>query len=107
VIVVSYFARHEVTHPQGELAQLLRFVGQAMRLQIEHELQAVLDLAKKSVRIIKYAILDRKSTRLNSSHLGISYAVFCSKKKKIPRLVAQQLLKHTDPASPPTWADAV
>src|SRR5262245_22217202 len=28
-------------------------------------------------------LLDRKSTRLNSSHLGISYAVFCLKKKKI------------------------
>src|SRR5262245_65168097 len=26
--------------------------------------------------------LDRKSTRLNSSHLDISYAVFCLKKKK-------------------------
>src|SRR5438045_7156462 len=25
--------------------------------------------------------IDRKSTRLNSSHLGISYAVFCLKKK--------------------------
>src|SRR5262245_65357669 len=29
------------------------------------------------------AVLDRKSTRLNSSHLGISYAVFCLKKKKV------------------------
>src|SRR5690625_3206 len=28
-------------------------------------------------------ILDRKSTRLNSSHVAISYAVFCLKKKKI------------------------
>src|SRR5437867_10803530 len=27
-------------------------------------------------------LLDRKSTRLNSSHRTISYAVFCSKKKK-------------------------
>src|SRR5262245_63975721 len=27
-------------------------------------------------------VADRKSTRLNSSHLGISYAVFCLKKKK-------------------------
>src|SRR3989442_11140817 len=27
--------------------------------------------------------LDRKSTRLNSSHVRISYAVFCLKKKKI------------------------
>src|SRR5262245_64698390 len=26
---------------------------------------------------------DRKSTRLNSSHLGISYAVFCLKKKRL------------------------
>src|SRR5437899_6018649 len=30
--------------------------------------------------------IDRKSTRLNSSHLGISYAVFCLKKKKIIKL---------------------
>src|SRR5262245_62511506 len=29
-----------------------------------------------------HGMLDRKSTRLNSSHLGISYAVFCLKKKK-------------------------
>src|SRR5215475_14689627 len=28
---------------------------------------------------------DRKSTRLNSSHVKISYAVFCLKKKKAPR----------------------
>src|SRR5256885_6188307 len=28
-------------------------------------------------------VLDRKSTRLNSSHLVISYAVFCLKKKKV------------------------
>src|SRR2546426_3775335 len=38
--------------------------------------------------------LDRKSTRLNSSHLVISYAVFCLKKKKsIPR-------KHRDVNAP-------
>src|SRR5690606_41075373 len=30
------------------------------------------------------ALLDRKSTRLNSSHVKISYAVFCLKKKKNP-----------------------
>src|SRR3712207_7503289 len=29
---------------------------------------------------------DRKSTRLNSSHANISYAVFCLKKKKIPTI---------------------
>src|SRR5690606_42055257 len=29
-----------------------------------------------------HAVIDRKSTRLNSSHVKISYAVFCLKKKK-------------------------
>src|SRR5207248_9168991 len=33
------------------------------------------------------AALDRKSTRLNSSHRTISYAVFCLKKKTIPPLL--------------------
>src|SRR3712207_9013952 len=36
----------------------------------------------------KYAALDRKSTRLNSSHANISYAVFCLKKKTQPYLSA-------------------
>src|SRR5690606_41427271 len=33
-------------------------------------------------RAERRAALDRKSTRLNSSHVKISYAVFCLKKKK-------------------------
>src|SRR2546426_2360450 len=42
----------------------------------------------QGVRYLHLALLDphredRKSTRLNSSHLVISYAVFCLKKKKI------------------------
>src|SRR5256885_15324235 len=36
-----------------------------------------------------YTVLDRKSTRLNSSHLVISYAVFCLKKKKQTRIDAR------------------
>src|SRR5256885_12931036 len=36
---------------------------------------------------------DRKSTRLNSSHLVISYAVFCLKKKK-PRYISTRLRLH-------------
>src|SRR5688500_19209355 len=36
----------------------------------------------KPAEIIFQRQLDRKSTRLNSSHLVISYAVFCLKKKK-------------------------
>src|SRR5690242_21610436 len=31
--------------------------------------------------VARRAVLDRKSTRLNSSHMSISYAVFCLKKK--------------------------
>src|SRR5438309_6991476 len=35
-------------------------------------------------RLVRFAVedIDRKSTRLNSSHSSISYAVFCLKKKK-------------------------
>src|ERR1035441_11027049 len=38
---------------------------------------------------------DRKSTRLNSSHLGISYAVFCLKKKK-NKTNSQPATQHDD-----------
>src|SRR5690625_5556116 len=34
------------------------------------------------IRVVSCGI-DRKSTRLNSSHVAISYAVFCLKKKKV------------------------
>src|SRR5204863_6848139 len=41
-----------------------------------------LDLPEDSETIVRgYFALDRKSTRLNSSHVDISYAVFCLKKK--------------------------
>src|SRR6266571_7360710 len=36
---------------------------------------------------------DRKSTRLNSSHMSISYAVFCLKKKKIDEEPEQSQLR--------------
>src|SRR5436853_5097598 len=38
---------------------------------------------------------DRKSTRLNSSHLGISYAVFCLKKKTKNRTTTTTLTPTT------------
>src|SRR5437899_12074997 len=40
----------------------------------------------RSTRSCRAGSIDRKSTRLNSSHLGISYAVFCLKKKKKKRM---------------------
>src|SRR5690554_1942871 len=41
-----------------------------------------LDIGAETIEINKAEYLDRKSTRLNSSHVRISYAVFCLKKKK-------------------------
>src|SRR3712207_8331290 len=43
---------------------------------LQHDRLALVRLALRAAR------LDRKSTRLNSSHANISYAVFCLKKKK-------------------------
>src|SRR2546427_4110591 len=48
-----------------------------------------LGLQGQEIRLVKalgpggQAVADRKSTRLNSSHSQISYAVFCLKKKKL------------------------
>src|SRR5256885_9541257 len=39
---------------------------------------------------------DRKSTRLNSSHLVISYAVFCLKKKKQSNRAKERDLRRSD-----------
>src|SRR2546430_16330778 len=48
-----------------------------------YEVDLILQGFKKYVRKGIVLDLDRKSTRLNSSHSQISYAVFCLKKKKI------------------------
>src|SRR5437870_8311591 len=40
---------------------------------------------------------DRKSTRLNSSHVAISYAVFCLKKKKIKSIKSRRYNQHPYP----------
>src|SRR5438552_9225392 len=72
-----------------ECAVMLAHVAQ---LTLPHELEQVMDMitinAARAARVSDYGIapgmsadLDRKSTRLNSSHQIISYAVFCLKKK--------------------------
>src|SRR5437870_10395676 len=48
----------------------------------EDELMAVIRHIVESVGRITAMSSDRKSTRLNSSHVAISYAVFCLKKKR-------------------------
>src|SRR5258707_1688180 len=43
---------------------------------------------------VKALVGDRKSTRLNSSHANISYAVFCLKKKKKTRRTGRRIQSH-------------
>src|ERR1035438_10895131 len=76
----------DVELPKVRKVQNLRLdlLGQTAGGQLIHiELQSGNDAAMP-FRMIEYCLgiqqlLDRKSTRLNSSHLGISYAVFCLK----------------------------
>src|SRR3712207_8340891 len=70
--------------PLGDLQEPLGGVGTT----VEHH---VLDaLAQLGVHLVVdhqgACVEDRKSTRLNSSHANISYAVFCLKKNKNPLL---------------------
>src|SRR5205814_8700112 len=67
--------------PTRRSSDLVRYFGTP-------DQDAALDIEAKHVVHLPAATLinptgdlDRKSTRLNSSHLGISYAVFCLKKK--------------------------
>src|SRR5690242_20958647 len=69
-----------------------RLVGEAAeRHQVVHRERIARELAdgERRPRDRKFSrdplTIDRKSTRLNSSHMSISYAVFCLKKKKKTR----------------------
>src|SRR5690606_40494048 len=81
-----------------DLAALQRAVEQA-EASYQHAAQALRKRRQQAARSLskqvttamqtlampggKFEVRDRKSTRLNSSHVKISYAVFCLKKKKI------------------------
>src|SRR5437870_10758273 len=54
-----------------------------MQEEKSEEVQEILEYPEHSAgRVLWILQEDRKSTRLNSSHVAISYAVFCLKKKK-------------------------
>src|SRR2546430_12647402 len=61
------------------------------------ELPAVAPVGQGQLQDPPGAAVDRKSTRLNSSHSQISYAVFCLKKKKIStiNIIPNTMLLHT------------
>src|SRR3989442_8633474 len=68
---------------------MLRAIALALRgppLHLKHKFQSEL----KNAGVAR----DRKSTRLNSSHVRISYAVFCLKKKIVRFLVIALIKLH-------------
>src|ERR1022692_5223430 len=80
-----------VVHRDG-VAHELRKDGRAPRPRAHHALLALGGESRDfhfQVAIGERPFLDRKSTRLNSSHLVISYAVFCLKKKKNKDIIYQ------------------
>src|SRR3712207_7378900 len=50
--------------------------------EVADDLRRMQRLLERQGRLLQRFTEDRKSTRLNSSHANISYAVFCLKKKK-------------------------
>src|SRR5690554_7022324 len=70
-----FFTRLIPESTKGDLTKFSQRIFYSNRLDEEHW-STPIDITDQ---------LDRKSTRLNSSHVRISYAVFCLKKKKIKK----------------------
>src|SRR2546421_8800055 len=64
----------------GEVENALKIAAGHRRARVEQP-PVVRRAGKQCVDVDRRARIDRKSTRLNSSHDQISYAVFCLKKK--------------------------
>src|SRR2546430_938446 len=71
-----------LSHRVAEILQQRGWQVEQPTYSVDHEMRAWRRLLLKLRLVTAEAILDRKSTRLNSSHSQISYAVFCLKKKK-------------------------
>src|SRR3712207_9019494 len=71
-------------YPRSPLEASRRLFGRRLFLwlYLEEFDHAAIVLVYYSTDGVLYLCEDRKSTRLNSSHANISYAVFCLKKKK-------------------------
>src|SRR5437773_8672922 len=83
----SYAPRYLHSFPTLRSSDLLYHLVRRVNLGVQQHLAGqldleVLDLPGAHKRADRFACRqDRKSTRLNSSHITISYAVFCLKKK--------------------------
>src|SRR3712207_4208251 len=91
--------------PYTTLFRSPRTAGVAVTSTDAHPPVRFLSLDKKPMRLpppstaarLRGAVSgDRKSTRLNSSHANISYAVFCLKKKKIKLIANYHIFTFTD-----------
>src|SRR5256885_3036639 len=84
----------------GEMQSVADYVRCSTRLKglMGAHVQALLDAGVSVVLDFPANTLDRKSTRLNSSHLVISYAVFCLKKKNHMSTCKQNASATTHPS---------
>src|SRR5699024_11590612 len=77
---------HPTWFPKGFAEEIIRemvaqiITNATVDIETIREDAAILMSCKRSIKANHY-LKDRKSTRLNSSHVSISYAVFCLKKK--------------------------
>src|SRR3712207_7165735 len=81
----TLFRSLRLTHDRAAHGDTLTLAtGERLRLarQVLVELQELRGLLDAAVDLRLRRLADRKSTRLNSSHANISYAVFCLKKNK-------------------------
>src|SRR5690625_6443759 len=62
--------------PRPETEELVEYVRDDLNQRLPTSSPVIIDVGTGT------GIIDRKSTRLNSSHVAISYAVFCLKKTK-------------------------
>src|SRR5690625_5629576 len=73
---------HEISHKLGSLQDEYGEFSGAFLGSTPKSMHLSRSLNKSQIPWRDYLSEDRKSTRLNSSHVAISYAVFCLKKKK-------------------------
>src|SRR3712207_7125212 len=79
IVQIEFNAWH---YSEGNLwASLVQHIFENLRLVDERHPSASAELQEPFLQKLNVE-KDRKSTRLNSSHANISYAVFCLKKKK-------------------------
>src|SRR3712207_7928814 len=77
--LVVFQPADEADQPIEPAIELLLRGASGLQNLLGHLIALVIPRVAAGERVVK---VDRKSTRLNSSHANISYAVFCLKKKK-------------------------